>query len=138
MNHEFNKSIELALADFEYDYETRCQVWSFAWYKGRVISIGKNNAKTHPLNLINQLKFSNGKIHYLKGSCAELVMFLKLKKTTRIDFSKIVICNVRLDKNKNICMAAPCDSCASLIKYIKPKKVFYTVDKDNWGEYIYY
>lgn len=137
MNYEFSKSIELAFADFEFNYEVRCQVWSFAWYKGRVVAMGKNNQKTHPLNLVNQLRFPNGQIHYLKGSCAELVMAQKLKKTTHVDFSKITICNVRLDKNRNICLAAPCNSCVSLIRYIKPKKVYYTVDKNNWGEYIY-
>jgi hypothetical protein len=136
VKYEFKKSIETALALFEPDYASRCQVFSFCYLKGRLLAVGRNSKKTHPLNLVNVLRFDTGEIHRDKGCCAELSVALKIKKTTNTPFSKITIINVRLDKNKNIKMSRPCNSCNSLISYLKPKNVFYTNNSGQFEEYL--
>lgn len=133
---EFQRSIEYARADFDYNFVVRCQVWSFAWYKGRILAVAKNDNKTHPLNLINKLNFSDGNTHFTKGKCAELVLFLRLKNKTNVSFSKITIINVRIDKNGNVCMARPCVSCKNLIAFMKPKAVYFSNDTGSVERYL--
>ncbi len=93
--NEFEKSIKLAQALWEVDSERRVQVFSFAWYKGRVIESGKNNLKTHTLNLRNwQAGIPNNRTE-TKGTCAELNLFVRLKKKTNIAFNKITIITLK-------------------------------------------
>lgn len=135
MNYEFRKSLETAAALFDPDYPIRCQVFSFAWSRGRLIAVGRNQNKTHPLNLINVLRFDTGEIHRDKLTCAELSLAIKIKKTTNIPFEKITIVNVRLDKNKNVKMSRPCNSCSSLCAFIQPKALYYTNDLGVFEKY---
>ena len=130
----FNKSLEIANALWEKDCKIRCQVFSMAFWKSRLLAVSKNNARTHPLNLRNPIYF-NGIRYDDKGSCAELNLFIKLRNTTNIPFSKITIVNVRLDRNKRIAMSRPCISCSNLIKYLAPKNVYFT---NEYGEFEIY
>lgn len=135
MNYEFRKSIEIARAEFDPNYLCRCQHYSFAWYRGTLLAFAKNNPKTHPLNIRNPLKFHTGEINYTKGTCSELALFIKLKNKTNIPFSKITIINVRIDRNLNLSYSKPCNSCESLIRYIKPKTVFFTDFNGQFEQY---
>ena len=130
----FDKSIEIARADFDPNCEMRCQVWSFAFLRTRLVCFGRNQNKTHPLNLKNKLTFHGGGFHINKGMCAELGLFLKIKKTN-LDFSRLTVINVRLDKHKNICMSAPCNSCKSLINFAQPNRLFFTNNVGQFEEY---
>ncbi len=131
----FNKSLELSLALWEPDYELRCQVFSFAFYKGRVLVMARNTAKTHTLNLRNPI-FAQGKRLEMKGCCAELNLFIKLRNTTNVPFNKLTIVNVRLDKNKRVCMSRPCISCSNLIKYLNPRNVYFTNENGEFVNYL--
>lgn len=135
MQREFNKALEMAQALFDPNYHTRVQVFSFGFHRGRLIAVGRNKDKTHPLNLRNVLRFDTGEIHREKGICGELSLFLTLKKTTNIPFNKIVIVNVRLDKNRNVKMSRPCNSCSSLCAFIQPKALYYTDDNGVFQKY---
>ena len=135
MQYEFRKSLETAAALFDPDYPLRCQVFSFGWVKSRLIAVGRNQDKTHPLNLINVLRFDTGEIHRNKLTCAELNLCQKLKRTTNIPFDKITIVNLRLDKNRKVKMSRPCNSCRSLISYCSPKALYYTDDNGNFQKY---
>lgn len=130
----FNKSLELANALWEQNCKIRCQVWSFAFWKGRLLAVSKNNARTHPLNLRNPI-YVQGRLLDTRGSCAELGLFIKLRNTTNIPFNKITIVNVRLDRNKRIAMSRPCLSCSNLIKYLNPRNLFYTNDLGCFEKY---
>lgn len=132
MDYIFSKSVELAQADFTPNALTRCQVFSYAWYKGRVIAMGRNSAKTHPVNLRNPLTFSDGKIHSEKGSCAEWGLCRKLVSRTNIPFDKIKVVNVRLDKARNVKNSRPCSSCSGLFRFFAPKEVWFS---NNFGEF---
>lgn len=134
MNTEFQKSIELALAIYEKDFILRCQLFSFAWWKGRILAVGRNQAKTHSLNLRNPI-YVNGKIYQFKNMCAELNLFLKLKSRTNIPFEKISIINVRLDRNLQVRMSRPCNSCFNLVNYLRPKSLYYSTQDGNFERY---
>lgn len=133
MDYIFSKSIELAQADFVPNASIRCQVFSYGWYKGRVIAMGRNSAKTHTINIRNPLIFHDGKIHTEKGSCAEWCLCRKLMSRTNIPFDKIKVVNVRLDKQRTVKNSRPCFSCASgLFRFFCPKEVWFT---NNFGEF---
>lgn len=135
MNREFNKALETAQALFDPNYPLRCQVFSCAFVKGRLIAVGRNQDKTHPLNLVNVLRFNTGEIHRDKLTCAELNLAIRLKRTTNISFDKITIVNLRLDKNRNIRMSRPCGSCSGLFRYLQPKAVYFTNDFGQFEKY---
>lgn len=134
MANQLQKALELSRALFDPDFELRCQHFSFAFYKGRIMAVGRNQNKTHTLNLRNPLRF-NDKVFEQKRMCSELSLFLTLKNKTNIPFHKISIINIRLDRNAFPCMSRPCESCRNLIKYLKPKELFYT---DERGEFLPY
>jgi hypothetical protein len=136
MQYEFKKSLEIAYAEFDFDFDLRVQVFSFGWYKNKLICIGKNKNKTHPLNKIkNPLFFDDGKIHDCKTTCAELDLFLKLKNKTNIPYNKLTIVNVRIDRNLKIRNSKFCKSCKSLMQYMKPKKMYYTTNEGIFNQY---
>jgi hypothetical protein len=135
MEYELKKSLEMAYAEYDYDYDMRVQIFSFGWYKNKIICIGKNKNKTHPLNITKNPIYFDDKILETKTTCAELDLFLKLKRKTNIPYNKLKIVNVRLDKNMNIRNSKCCRSCASLITYMKPKSIYYTTDNGNFEIY---
>lgn len=133
---EFNKSIDLAYALYEKDYEVRCQVFSFGWFKGRIVAIGRNRLKTHTLNLRNPIRDLNNRIINEKSTCAELNLFIKLRNKTNIPFNKISIYNVRLDRNLQVKNSRPCLSCDSLISFLSPREIYFTNDSGNFERYV--
>lgn len=136
MNYEFRKSVEIARAEFDPNWQLRCQHYSFAWYGSTLLGFSKNSSKTHPLNIRNPLRFHSGEINYTKGTCSELGLFIQLKNKTTINFNKIKIINVRIDRNGSLSLSAPCVSCRSLIRFVKPKSVFYTTSSGEFEEYL--
>lgn len=130
--NKFQKSVELARALFNPNkHEPRCFVASFGWYKNRIIGIGINSIKSNPINLRNPL-FCRRTGNFIEktSSCAELMLFLKIKNTTNIDFDKISITNVRLTRDGKIGNSKPCNSCESLCRFLKPRNLFYTLDSN--------
>jgi hypothetical protein len=121
------KFIDLAKAMMPENHEMRCYHVSFATYKGKIISIGVNNKKTNPLNLRNRKKNSCGKDYSGdKATCSELVCLKKVKNKTNIDFSKIRLVNVRIDRNGNTRSAKPCESCEKLLDFLGVSDIVYT------------
>jgi hypothetical protein len=119
----------------ETSFKTRCRHFSFILYKRKIISIGMNCKKTHPINLLNP-KFckENGlNVSDQKQICSELNSILKLKRMTNIDTNKCILVNLRYDKNGNLALSKPCSSCENLLKYHNFKKIIWTNDN---GEYV--
>jgi hypothetical protein len=135
MQYELKKSLEIANAEYDKFHDMRVQVFSFGWYKKRLICVGKNKNKTHPLNITKNPIYFDNKILETKTTCAELDLFLRLKNKTNIPYSKLTIVNVRLDKNMNIKNSKCCKSCKSLIKYMDPKNIYYTTDSGTFETY---
>ncbi len=110
--------------------------FSIAFYKGRVVAIGQNSAKTNPVNIFNPKFNRNGKnFSDSKGVCSELNLFLKLKNRTNIPFDKIEIVNVRINRNRKVALSKPCESCSNLTAYINPKSLYYSLDGGNFCKY---
>lgn len=138
MDKLINKSVELSIALWEPDYsEGRCQVFSYAFFKSRLIAVGRNKAKSHPINIRNPLILRhNGERCMTKGVCGELDLFIKIRNLTNIRFNKLNIINVRLDKNKIIKNSRPCSSCESLCKWMNPNSLYYSTDEGKFQIYI--
>jgi len=136
MNVKILKScIEVAssLAPTEWDnWPTRCFHLSFAIYNSRVIAIGVNKAKTNPINLRNKKRNSSG-VDYSseKMTCSELSCLNKIKNRTNIDYKKICLFNVRIDRNAKVTNARPCESCQNLICFLGVGQVFYTTAQEE-------
>lgn len=131
----FNKVTEIAFALQDKNYPIN-QHYTFIIYKNRILTIGKNSPKTHPINLRNP-KFSNigEDISGTKFRCSELNSILKIKKQTRISFNKLIMINIRIDRNGLLANSKPCSSCISLASHIKPKAIYYTNDLGVFSRY---
>ena len=132
----FKRALEtsFALFDEERDKTARCFVTCCAFHKGKLLHIGVNNPKTHSINNKNPLTCRRtGVVIENKGSCSELVTMKNIKYKTNIPFNKIELVNVRIDRNKNVAYSRPCLSCASLITYINPKSLYFSVKGDKFG-----
>ncbi len=133
----FNKYAELAFALFDPNHFSRCFHVCFLTCRNKILSIGINSAKTHTLNLRNPKYSITGEdISDRKGICAELAAFIKVKNTQNINFSKCVLINIRINKNKELDLARPCSSCLSLISYCNLRKVFYSNENGKFEELI--
>lgn len=130
----FKKVEEIALSLIDWEDKKRCYHSSFVIHKKRIIAIGINQPKTHPINLINRKQSlrTGEDISDQKHTCSELSAILKLKRLTNIDTEKCTLINVRYNRNKELALAAPCQSCRSLLKYHQFKNVIFT---NNKGDY---
>lgn len=109
---------------------------TFALQGSKLIAIGINKAKTHPLNLRNRKKNSSGiDFSYSKFSCSELVCLNSVRRKTTIPFSKLTLINFRIDREGNLAMAKPCKSCESLLRFLEIRKLYYT---NNEGEFDFF
>jgi len=119
---------EIASSLLEHHNANRCRHFSFILHKGRIISIGLNSAKTHPLNLRNRkISRKTGEDYSSqKQTCSELNAILKLKRLTNIDTRRCVLVNLRYDRNDCLALAKPCTSCQSLLRYHNFKSVIWS------------
>lgn len=118
------KEISLALAP-KHPSDQRCRHFSFIINKKKIISIGFNNPKTHPLNLKHN--FVNKYDHCIRqvvGTHSELNALLKLGY--RDDYSDLVLINTRVNRRNEIDFSMPCNGCKSMLEGMNFKKVFYT------------
>lgn len=122
---EISKALMPASAMLQKTYHT-----TFIVRKGRIQKIGMNNTiKTHPLNKKYRYLTKDGvDIRDFVGTHSELSAVLKYG---REDCSDCVFINVRIDKNGNPTIAAPCHGCQDMLRQIGYKKVYYTNKKEN-------
>jgi|SRR3990167_3767464 len=108
---------------------------SFLIYKGRIISIGQNSKKTHPINLKNRKINKDGvDISSFRGSCSEWNAISKLKNLTNIPAHKCFLVNIRINKNNEIGMSMPCNSCLKLLSFFNISRVFYSNQKGEFNQ----
>lgn len=133
----FKRLEHIAESLIDWNDKLRCRHFSFIIHKKRIISIGANIQKTHPLHLKNRkISIRTGEdFSDQKHTCSEFNAIIKLKRLTNIDAKKCVLVNLRFDRNKKLALASPCMSCKSLLKYFQFKSIFYT---DADGKYQMY
>lgn len=127
--------LDIAKSLVDHNSKKRCHHYSFIIKKNKIISIGQNNTKTHPINLKNRKisKKTGVDFSHEKHTCSEFNAILKLKKLTNINTKKCELVNIRINKNNNLDFSKPCMSCENLLKYFEFKSICWS---NNDGEFI--
>lgn len=121
-----NKIIELSFALVGRHRHTlqRCKHFSFIYDKNKLLSIGINSPKTHPLNLkYNYLNKQNNKISHIVGTHSEMSAVIKLGLES---CEGLTIINTRINRKNEIDYSFPCNGCMEMLKELKFSKIFYT------------
>lgn len=99
-------------------------------YKNKVISVGHNTYKTHPV----QKKFQddvdfdrNGNVSHLHAKHAEIDCLVSVKRED-IDWSKVEVYIYRARKIKPYGMARPCKACMKALQNKGIRHIYYTTD----------
>lgn len=87
--------------------------------RNRVISVGYNNPKTHPLAK-TKMRQLHAELDAIIGCTAE-----------QLNGAELVV--VRARRDRKIGMAKPCPACHTFIKRMGIKKVYYTIDAQDWN-----
>jgi deoxycytidylate deaminase len=127
------KEISLALAS-KHPSDQRCRHFSFILNKKKILAIGTNRQKTHPLNL--KYKFVNRKnipINDLVGIHSELSALIRLGTE---DVSGLILVNTRVNRNNCIDLSRPCSGCQSFLKTLDFKRVFYSTKDGNFEQFL--
>ena len=136
-NLAFKRYEDIAESLIDWSQDKRSRHFSFIVHKKRIISIGQNYAKTHPINLINRkVSVRTGEdFSDQKHICSEFNAITKLKNLTNIDTKKCSLVNLRYDRNKNLAYAKPCMSCKSLLTYFQFKNIVYSTNEGKYELY---
>jgi deoxycytidylate deaminase len=120
---KFERLVQIARSLIIYDgVDLRCRHFAFILNKNKIISIGKNSKKSHPINQ---------KYGYFDGSglhaeaCAVI-------KSGKVDHTKNTLVTFRIDRNDNLAMGKPCKHCQKLLKDVDFKEIYYTNEQGNF------
>jgi deoxycytidylate deaminase len=105
-----------------------------AWImrKDRVVSIGVNSYRTHPI--AKRLKIKK----LAEGQCAELNACLKVGLSHRDglpDFSRLDMLVVKINKDGSFGNSLPCAGCRELIRQCGFRKVWYSSSEGEITQY---
>jgi hypothetical protein len=127
-----NRLKDISLALYDPNHPVNFHV-SFIVSKGKILSIGLNNTRTHPTNLLNKKIGRDGNnISASKGICSEFSALKKVKNTMNIPFHKTTMVNIRIKRNKQFGLSKPCQSCQSLLKFFGLADVIWTDDSGSF------
>ena len=105
---------------FNSDYH-KVKIGSILVYKKKIISVGSNSNKTHPLqkqyDIYRNRKGLKHRIH------AEIDAIIQCSKS---DLNGAYLYNYREDKDGNISNSRPCQACIHALKDKGIKRIFYT------------
>jgi deoxycytidylate deaminase len=129
----FNKIIEISYALInKHSADLRCRHFSFILDRNRIISIGLNSLKTHPLNLkYKYVNKNNQSISNIVGTHSELSAVIKLGEEDCSDFTLI---NTRINRNNKLDFSAPCSGCCDMIKQLNFKYVFFSNSEGKFNK----
>jgi len=121
----FNKIIEVSYALInKHNADLRCRHFSFILDRNRIISIGFNSPKTHPLNLkynyVNKMKQN---ISNIVGTHSELNAVIRLGEE---DCSGLTLINTRINRNNELDYSAPCSGCRDMAEQLSFKHIYYS------------
>lgn len=121
--------ISFALAG-KYPHKNRCKHFSFILERNRLICVGINNPKTHPLNLkFNYINKQKLKINDIVGTHSELSAVIKLGNE---NCRGLTIVNTRINRNNQLDYSCPCSGCKDMIKKLGFKKLLYTTKQQKF------
>jgi deoxycytidylate deaminase len=130
----FNKIVEVTYALInKHNADLRCRHFSFILDRNRIISIGMNSTKTHPMNLkYNYVNKNKEKISDIVGTHSELNAVIKLGEE---DCSKLTLVNTRINRNNVLDHSAPCHGCSDMINQLNFKNVYFSNVKGGFDKY---
>ena len=131
----FNKIVEVTYALInKHNADLRCRHFSFILDRNRIISIGMNSTKTHPMNLkYNYVNKNKESISNIVGTHAELNAVIKLGEE---DCSRLTLVNTRINRNNLLDNSAPCSGCSDMIRQLSFKNVYYSNIKGNFDKFL--
>lgn len=135
-----NKVKEIAYAIFDKTELTHTSLnfhLSFAFRKNRLLALKSNKRTSHSINLRNPKFRRDNNVSDKSCLCSEASLFIHIKNTCNIPWSKIDIINIRIDKNGKIALSHPCCGCANLINYVTPHSVTFSGNDGLFHEYNY-
>lgn len=99
------------------DKSLRTHHYAFILKQNKIIKVGWNKKKTHPLT--KKYSYHSG-IVYIH---AELDVILKMQKE---DLSQYSLLSIRVMKNGNFGPAKPCLGCSALLKQVGISDIYFT------------
>jgi len=109
--------LDLAIAAHR-DKDCYYQLCALIVKKRRVISVGYNNPKTHPMAL-TKMQQLHAEMDAIVGCTRE-----------SLRGAEMIVVRARRDKQTG--KAKPCAACETLIRSVGLKRVYYTIDCPNW------
>jgi len=130
----FSKIIEVTYALInKHNADLRCRHFSFILDRNRIISIGMNSLKTHPMNLkYNYVNKNKESISNIVGTHAELNAVIKLGEE---DCSGLTLVNTRINRNNVLDHSAPCSGCSDMIHQLNFKNVYFSNTKGGFDKF---
>lgn len=125
-NKRFNRLRDISLALVGRNSHPKCHHFTFAYHGNKLLAIGMNKAKTHPINLSLPYYNKQDKNHSISsevGLHSEVDCILKLGMS---DCSKLTFFNFRIDKLNNVTISRPCNGCSHLLKQVGYKNIYFT------------
>ena len=116
------EDIAYSLTDQVHAKEIRTKHFAFLFRRNRIISIGWNELKTTPFNLIHGY-YPLSRIH-AEAKC--------LKNARQKNLKHCSIAVLRIDRNNRLNMSAPCQFCAKVLKLFDIEDIYYTDWNGNW------
>jgi len=102
----------------------RCRHFSLVFERSRLVSVGVNSMKTHPLNLkFNYVNNQMERIGSIVGTHSEMSAVLKLGSDACRGLTMV---NTRINRNDDLDYSFPCNGCLDMLEKIGFKDVFYT------------
>lgn len=125
--------IELSRALMPEHFEAKTFHTTFIVRKGRIQKIGINSPKTHPRNLLYHYIGKEGKdIRTMIGVHSEMSAIIKYGQS---DCSDCVFVNVRINKNGDVAIAAPCKGCQHALRQVGYRQLYYTTSSGVFEEW---
>lgn len=115
----FRAAIAAALGSEDYQFKLGAAIFS----KKRLISIGANNAKTHPLSRFYGRPVT---IH------AEMQAIIRAKNIVD-SLEGMILVVARVKRNGELGLARPCLGCQNIIRLHNIKEVWYTTE-NGWAK----
>jgi len=102
----------------------RCRHFSFIFDRSRLVSMGVNSCKTHPLNMrYNYVNRFNHRISGFVGTHSEMSAVIKLGEA---ECEGLTLVNTRINRRNELDYSCPCKGCLDMIVKLGFKSVFYT------------
>jgi deoxycytidylate deaminase len=124
--HLAKRTINLAKAMCPLNLERRTSHIAFLIKKSKIVHIGFNLAKSHPIT--KNYKYQE---HQHTGVHAELNACIKSGKENLNKYKLIVI---RINRSNTITNSKPCIGCQGIIKQFNVGQVWYSTDKGNFEQ----